>query len=260
LMVNGILFKNHNGFRYNNSIPGFVIGQIAPAVRPDHVAAVGLKIEHFEALETGKLQKSNAQIYSPDGLIKTLRRYNGSLSNSDLKQKLDELTWVVVRENPVDAASIILETFLLLTSPTKVSQSVADGLHISTRPFKEGFVENYVNPFVYDKVSRQLPIEESLSQGYLTQSWVVLWLALVVCLLSPMLIFLVARDGRPAVIIVSTASLAYALSLSIFSADIIPRYFVPLIPLAIVLMSAALGAFSASSQSEEMRTQIRGAP
>lgn len=137
---------------------------------------------------------------------------------------------------------------------------MTNGLHISTRPFKEGFVENYVNPFVYDKVSRQLPIEESLSQGYLTQSWVVLWLALVVCLLSPMLIFLVARDVRPAVIIVSAASLAYALFLSIFSGDIIPRYFEPLIPLAIVLMSAALGAFSASSQSEEGRTQIRGTP
>jgi len=56
LMVNGILFKDHIGFRYNNSIPGFVIGQIAPAVRPEHIAAVGLKIEHFEALQTWKLQ------------------------------------------------------------------------------------------------------------------------------------------------------------------------------------------------------------
>jgi len=241
LSVNAVVSPDKIGFAYNGTLPSFMLGQIAPAVKPEHIAAAGLKLEDFDALQIDVLARRNDQIWAPDGLVLTLRRENKELSEKEFTNKLDDLKSIVLKENWVGAAEVTKETFLLLTNLGTVSSMMSKGHQIETRGFREGFVERFVNPHVRDKIDRRLPTQPSLAQSYLERSGPVVWLALIICLLAPLLAMLSGRDKRVPVLVVSAASLAYALTLPLFSVTVIPRYYGPLVPLAIIIVTTAAG-------------------
>lgn len=234
IFVNGA-FKSNIGYTYNRGSPSFMLGVIAPSIEKQNIVSAGLKISEFDALNVSDFNLRNYQIFGSEGLNKTLNRENSELTSDELDERKRRIFHSVIRTNPDGLLALYLKNLWLYINPTSIIENISNGTNIREKPFSKDFEKKFINPYVMDELSEDFPSKSTFSESYLIHMGVLVWMTLIVCILSPLLVVFIKRELREPYLILALGAFGYVLSLGVFSVELIPRYIGPSLALAIFL-------------------------
>jgi 4-amino-4-deoxy-L-arabinose transferase-like glycosyltransferase len=254
LVVIGLVAYSHATGALTNSPPSlnprsgyFLLGVVAPNLAPEDFAGLGVEnpAEILEQTRHRDRTLRNRQVFSPQGLAVHLESALGSdwLRVSRAGSVLARRS---ITRDPVGFAVLCLEQawdyFSFAAYPNYFD--IAYGLE---RQLPDQLV-NSLRSRVMESVTHDMPARPSVVLAWLrlTLHWpgVLCWLAL----LTPGVALAAARRLAPtlrgSIILLATSTWVLLASVFAFSPEVVPRYILPLAPLAFALLALAVEALT----------------
>jgi hypothetical protein len=236
------------GYSFNRGAGAYLMGIIAPAIRPSMLEAEGMSVDDttFRQLDLGNMTLRNAQTYAEGRLVHALRRQMGDLPIPQEEDRFRRLVRRVVWENPVGLAQIFWQQLMASFNPRTYLSDPLIALELNDATFTQGFLDEFVHPLVWQKIDKDLPAQKTVARSLLIHTAPLIWLQYLVAIMAPLGLLISVLRRSVLFSLLAFAACGYALSTVLFSADTIARYFVVLGPLALALALLCIAAVIAS--------------
>lgn len=224
----------------------FLVGPVAPILTPEDFSAAGFS-DGASVLTHPRIKDRlwrNAQIYLEDGVMGQLER---RLGDSRLASAVGaKAARNAVIRDPGAYAWLVVQQFGDYTNE-RLYRKYFDYWFGLNRPLTPAFQAS-IHARAWERVSADLPSRQSVTLAWVEQTlWyppVLVWLALLLTVIA----FWRALKTRSAHSLIlggiALISLGYLASICMFSAELVPRYLMPLAPIVLIKMVLIGQSFS----------------